>query len=498
MRLGIQQRIGAVIALLLSISLLVIGGAHFALENLHNLANGSVAFFLESDTVANLRTTVDSEMAPIRLLFRADPNKAYEGWRGASEKVDGIIAKLKKDPVLTREERRFLASIARHQNEIEREVKRLFSRSAHAPTPGALDAAISSIERHADSIDELVDRWRRVDGREVSAGMERIDSVHDIERNLIFGALFVLLIGAAIAFSASRSISKPLIELHQGVDKISKGDLEYTSKIKTGDEIEDLAEAFNRLAYNLRHEEKTASEIQRRLLPQKKLRAPGVRVHARQIHAKLVGGDWFDYYRFEDEVRLLIADASGKGMPGALLATVGMSAIRSEPKLANTIESILRKTNKTVTNRFGSTDFITLFSAQLSLNSRRFVYINCGHEPALYYNANHRSWGLLPCHSGLPLGISAELFDPIPQVLMLNPGDKLILYTDGLHDVRDKKGLFLTMDTILGWLNKHEHLAIEILTDELVNKAVAFNDGPLMDDITLLGLELSHSSSSVT
>lgn len=497
MRMSVQQKISAVLALLVIVSLSIIGFAYNALENIHALAERSAHLFLEVQTVNRLHLAVERNISPSELMLSSNSRADQRNFNRGLKEIDGLINELASGLTLFDKEERILEAIRDTKDRIGAEADKTFF--ARPPVDRQVKvAAARSLEDDLTRIGDRLDEWRRLDEREVKTDLFRSQTVHGIELELFLGSLVVLLIGGALSYHVIQRVSKPILELHKGVERFSRGDLMHPVDIRTGDEIQDLAEAFNDLVSNLRQEEEMASDIQRRLLPQDKLSAPGVRIYTRQTQAKLVGGDWFDYYQFGDEVRLLIADASGKGMPGALLATVGMSAIRSEPKYSSTIENILRKTNRTVTNRFGITDFITLLSAQLSLKSGRFVYINCGHEPPLYFNAKDARWTVLSSPANLPLGISAELFDPTPQLMMLNPGDKFILYTDGLHDVRDEERRFLTMEAIVDWLNERSELGIEEITDALIEKAVDFNDGPLADDITLLGIELTAESSTGT
>ncbi len=350
------------------------------------------------------------------------------------------------------------------------------------------------VDHHYEEVTALVKEWRELDTVEVKESLLRVDSIYNVKRQLIASSLAILVLGVAISLSVTRFIVKPIVDLHKGVENIDRGGLEFAPMIKTHDEIQDLAEAFSHMVQNLRSEEKMAAKIQNRLLPQKKLQTPGVQIQARQFSARVVGGDWFDYYQHKDEIRLLIADASGKGMPGALLATVGMSAIRAEPKFSSTIDQVLVSANETVTHRFGGSDFITLFSAQLSLDDNLLSYINCGHEPPILYKAKDQTWALLDCPSGLPLGISVNLFQPQLQTIALDPGDKILLYTDGLHSVRNKERDFLGMSAITDWLNEQKELGIETLMDKLLDRVIAYNHGPISDDVTVLGLEMTVST----
>lgn len=345
-------------------------------------------------------------------------------------------------------------------------------------------------DRHVEEATAALRAFEKIDEEELSDALARLQAVQSTVL-LVFGAFGVIgTLGIISLAGVTRNFTGPIYRFAQGVKYISQGNLDYRLKINTGDEIEELAEAFNEMVFNMYQEEQTAAEIQRRLLPPSIIRLPGLKLHAKEIQAKLVGGDWYDYYRIDNTLYLLIADASGKGMPGALVATVAMSAIRSEPKTETNMQSLLQRVNKTVEARLGGSDFVTLFMAMLDLDTNELTFVNCGHEPPLFYPASHENWTLLPCDSGMPLGITGGDFHPHTQKIKLNAGDKLILYTDGLHDLRDKDGRFFNMELVRRWLDEHRQLPIEPLMDGIVEEALAFSDGRLIDDVTLLGLQL--------
>jgi serine phosphatase RsbU (regulator of sigma subunit) len=487
MRIGIEKKIGSVMVLLIAVCLGIIGLAFSALGDINRVAIRNADYLYECKNVYKLSLALERNISPAKLMLSTSSVGEKELFRNGIFAIDNAAAELGRQPGMDAQKIKTLAKIRHQVEDIDILANKTFFSNRSADEKTKFTAA-RVIDWRLSNILNRLSRWRQINQEGIEANVLKSQEVGRIKMQLLAGSLAILFIGASLALIFTRLISKPILELHEGIERVRRGDIAHKVVIKTNDQIQDLADTFNRLVYNLRQEEETASEIQRRLVPQKKLRAPGVRVYARQTHAKLVGGDWFDYYRFEDEVRLLIADASGKGMPGALLATVGMSTIRSEPKLSSTIESILRRTNKTIVNRFGSADFITLMSARLSLSTMKFAYTNCGHEPPLHYDAANRLWTMLSCPSGLPLGISTELFNPGSQHMILAPGDKIVFYTDGLHDVRNKKNRFLTMEDILAWLNRQKNMSIEHLTDALLKKAVDY--GPIIDDITLLGLEI--------
>lgn len=377
------------------------------------------------------------------------------------------------------------------QKKINKEMDTLFS-----PTISLEQASFfaSSIEHDLELIVAYLYDFREISERSLEENINTIDSISAINRNFAISIIGMVILWFAATFATSRYVTAPLGKLHREVRSISSGNFERRISIKTGDEIEELAEDFNDMFDSIREEQLTAATLQEKLLPPKRIRVKGVKIHAHQVQAKVVGGDWYDYYHTNDSVSFLIADASGKGMAGALVATLTMSSLRSEVKNLETIGMVLRKTNRTIESRLGAGNFSTMFFGNLSLYTHELIYINCGHELPFWYRAETDTWEFLQCRSSLPLGISTEHFHPRKEKVQLGKGDKLLLYTDGLHDIRNPERHFFGLEAITTWLNSQEHITINRLIDNLLDKALAYGENVIPDDITLLGLEIVSDS----
>jgi len=380
-----------------------------------------------------------------------------------------------------------LEKIAPLQKKINTDMDTLFS------PPLSLEQAnfsASSIEHDLELVVAYLYDFRNVSERALGNNIKTLDSISIINRNFALSIVGMVILWFAATFATANYVTAPLGRLHREVKSISSGNFERRISIKTGDEIEELADDFNDMFDSIREEQLTAASLQEKLLPPKRIRVKGVKIHAHQVQAKVVGGDWYDYYHTNNSVSFLIADASGKGMAGALVATLAMSSLRSEVKNLETIGMVLRKTNRTIESRLGAGNFSTMFFGNLSLITHELTYINCGHEPPFWYRAEADSWEFLQSRSSLPLGISTEHFHPRKEKVQLKKGDKLLLYTDGLHDVRNQKRHFFGLEAITTWLNSHEQITINELIDSLLEKALAFGENVIPDDITLLGLEV--------
>jgi serine phosphatase RsbU (regulator of sigma subunit)/CHASE3 domain sensor protein len=491
MKASIRIKLMGPIAIILIVVFIMIAIAYVELEHLGDIANHQVALFNEIALVSQLNENLQRLPRPVDHYLITGSS---QGEKIFDEQVKALRSNLKrvdKLPIINPQERKLLKKIANQTEEAIKKLKVVFLTNPKTNPKVAFELMRQGDEK-INQATKNMRKFRQIDQQEIIETSKEAKKANSTEQNLIIGLVLIALLASGFGVVVTYLIIRPIIRFHEGVELMSEGNLSSKLEIKTGDEIEDLAKAFDQMVQSLRQEEETAARIQQRLLPPKLPNLEGVKIHAQLLQSKIVGGDWYDYYKLDNNLYLTIADASGKGMPGALLSTVAMSTIRSEPKRTSNMLEVLKKTNKTVVNRLGGGDFVTLFSARLNLDTHTMSYINCGHEPPLIYRTVDQSWTLLECQSGLAIGISEKLFDPKMQEIKLQTGDRLLLYTDGLHDVRNPKGELFNLKLIVKWLDDHKELPLEKLINNLTKAATNFSGlRQPRDDITILAIEIT-------
>lgn len=490
MKLNIRVKLIGPLILIMINAALMITVAYFSLQNIRADEERRLRIFSEFAAVSLTKSALARQDAPVHDYLINDDISEKTFYDRFVAETRRRLNSLEKNFALSKKEKQIITRVKKSQERIESDAEQIFT----IPNPVGNKIGVQ-LMRDLDAKREQalgkLDELHRLEQEKIKSGLpfhERL--IQGTQNNILFGLLIIFLIFLIFIYLVSRYVSQPILKLHRGVEEMSMGNLGVRVNLQTGDELQDLAEVFNDMAFNLSQEQQTAAKIQRRLLPQKQPKVPGINLFAKQALAKIVGGDWYDYYRLGDNLFVLIADASGKGMPGALLSTVTMSTMRSEPKTEVPLIELLKKTNKTVVNRLGAEDFVTLFAAQLNLNNYEFNYVNCGQEPPLIFQPSSGSWSTLKTASCLPIGISEPLFNPTVEVIKLSKGTRLILFTDGLHDVRDRQGRFFALELVIAWLNENKQLPLPSLIGGLVDKALKFGQGQLIDDITLLGMEI--------
>lgn len=228
-----------------------------------------------------------------------------------------------------------------------------------------------------------------------------------------------------------------------------------------------------------------ASGIQSSLLPRERLLAGGVKIHAKQQQARIVGGDWFDYWTHGDKVFLVIGDASGSGVGAALFATMAMSALRVEAREHKRILEILEHVNKNLFLTNQTESFVTVFFGVLDLPTMTLSYTNAGHEEPLGIGPEGKNPEPLISKSRSLLGIFAR---PDLDVMRreLHPGERLVMFTDGVIDAQNPRGKFYGFKRLNRFVIANRDLPAEEFIDALIESVLEFCNGEPKDDLTVM------------
>ncbi len=284
-------------------------------------------------------------------------------------------------------------------------------------------------------------------GKEIATAIKQV-------KNLIFAiTIFVLILGLPISWIMVSFITKPVRILTEGVQIIGTGNLDHKIIIPTKDEIGQLAETFNQMTQQLKNaqgklieserlkkELQIAQQIQQSLLPKKCPQIPAFSISTFYKAAKEVGGDYYDFFWVTPKkLGIVIADVSGKGIPGSLGMALTRSIFRSQITETSQPAAVLAKTNVLVCRDIKKGLFVTMFFAILNIENKTLQYSSAGHNPLLFIHQNKASWTK---SGGIALGMADEtLFNQNikQETLSLNKGDLLIFYTDGITEAMNKK-----------------------------------------------------------
>jgi serine phosphatase RsbU (regulator of sigma subunit) len=237
----------------------------------------------------------------------------------------------------------------------------------------------------------------------------------------------------------------------------------------------------------LEEELSIARSIQQDLLPSQLPSDGWFRAAGSSIASREVGGDYFDVRQIDSNtVACVIADVSGKGMSAALLAALLQGAFLFASEGPILIEDLMSRVNRFLNERAKGEKYATVFYCTIQRNGE-LRWSNAGHpKPILLRSASE----LLPLEStGLPLGmLDAAVYET--KTLQLQPGDKIILYSDGLSEAESAEGEFFDRKHFLEFLRANATAGGVELHDKLIQALEDFTEGAEPgDDITTLVLE---------
>jgi sigma-B regulation protein RsbU (phosphoserine phosphatase) len=231
-----------------------------------------------------------------------------------------------------------------------------------------------------------------------------------------------------------------------------------------------------------------AREIQATFLPDRLPEIPGWDIDVRWQPARQVGGDFYDFIMLdENRIGFVIADVADKGMPAALFMTLIRTLIRSATKEKSSPAAVLKQVNELLIPDSKHGMFVTVFYGVLSLNSGMVEYANAGHNPPIVKQTSRDNLIELT-RTSMALGLfnNIEIED---RELFLNPGDWLLLYTDGVTEAFSNQGEMFGKERLFNILMDHQFISSNRLLDlieESINEFIQGTD--LSDDMTLAAL----------
>ncbi|MEZ0395154.1 MAG: GAF domain-containing protein [Anaerolineales bacterium] len=243
------------------------------------------------------------------------------------------------------------------------------------------------------------------------------------------------------------------------------------------------------LRERLEQEVQVARQIQETFLPDRLPEIPGWDLAASWRTAREVGGDFYDVFELPGgRLGLFIADVSDKGVPAALFMALTRTLVRAVVYDLPSPAEALRRVNALILPDNEQEMFVTAFYAVVDLQSGRLTYANAGHNPPLLRRAETTDLASLE-RTGAALGILPDL--PLEdRSLEMQPGDCLLLYTDGLSEAFSPTGEQFGVERLLAHFQAHACDSPRQLLNLLEAAAETFMESPTpADDMTLLALK---------
>ena len=245
--------------------------------------------------------------------------------------------------------------------------------------------------------------------------------------------------------------------------------------------------------FAIQKELEIAEQIQTSILPREVPRHAGIEIAARYLPMSAVAGDFYDFLTFErNHLGILIADVTGHGVPAALIASMLKVAFASQAAHADDPARVLAGLNKALCGKFED-HFVTAAYLYADLHSKMIRYAGAGHPPVLFKNRSNGEARSIE-QNGFFLGMFPEA-DYSSIEMRLQPGDRFVLYTDGLPESKNASDEEFGIPRCLKILNTHTTLSAGAMADRMLSEIASWSAATKSsgrqqeDDMTLIVLD---------
>lgn len=312
---------------------------------------------------------------------------------------------------------------------------------------------------------------------------------------IVFGALFVL-----IYIVIKHLIVGNIVKVNESLAAITDGNLDTVVDVRSSREFNDLSDDINETVDTLKNyiaeanaridtELQYARDIQRSALPSVFPEREEIDLYALMRPAKQVGGDFYDFYFLgRSKLVFLVADVSGKGIPASLFMMRAKTILKSYAENRISLPDIFTNANYQLCEGNDTAMFVTSWMGILDTETGELNYVNAGHNRPLI----KRHGGSYEYLTGKPGFVLAAVEGMVykMQTIMLEPGDEIFLYTDGVVEAADRQEKPYGDDRLLRCANEHPECDAETFCKEILADVDSFTGGaPQFDDITELSLK---------
>ena len=349
-----------------------------------------------------------------------------------------------------------------------------------------------------------------VEGYTLFALLPRNEVFFSRDSMLLYIAACNLALFAVIFWMVSHLVKRLVINdvyrVNEDLQKITSGNLDVVLNERTTPEFGLLSDGINKTVQSLKAaisaaagridaELEFARAIQCSSLPSVFPAYPereDFDIFAVMRAAKVVGGDFYDFYlRDKNQLVIVVADVADKGIGAALFMMTAKTLIKSLAESGLSPAEIFTQANKRITAQNDQDIFLTAFLAVLDLTTGRLICANAGHEHPLIFRRAEGRYAWLEAGHGLPLGAMPNSRYR-EQTFQIAPGDRLLLYTDGVSEAENSRGERFGLSGIENAVLGTERMDAEQTVQALLRRVDDFASGvEQADDITILALEFT-------
>lgn len=318
---------------------------------------------------------------------------------------------------------------------------------------------------------------------------------------LVFAALFSL-----IFLLIKRLIVRNIRKINKSLTQITNGDLDVTVNVRDNEEFASLSDDINSTVATLKHyideaaarfdkDLEIAKTIQRSALPSVFPPYPNRKdfsIFASMDAAKEVGGDFYDFYMLDEEnIAFVVADVSGKGIPGAMFMMTSKTLIKSHAESGLPVDQVFTQVNAQLCENNEAEMFVTAWLGVLNLKTGLIKYVNAGHNPPAIKHSDGTYEYIKGKANFVLAGMEGVKYKE--QEIQLQAGDEVYLYTDGVTEAHDKDKQLFGEERLLDSLNSTEGMSVDEICKKVKKDVDAFvGEAEQFDDITMLCIRLNE------
>lgn len=398
-------------------------------------------------------------------------------------------------------------------NREQKPVRKFMVLKQVAGTPFIVAAAVEIDKYFLPVQQEIIHSQERAREKAYASLKESTDSTR--ERATLYGiagCVGILILGGCFGIWFTSSISRPIMELRDGVKQIGEGNLQAQVSVQGPEEIKQLAQSFNLLGQRLTEyvehlaeetaarqklesELSIAAEIQRSLLPvgfKPFAEREDLEIYALMQPARDVGGDFYDFFPVDKEnLCFAIGDVCGKGVPASILMAVTKSLLETAAGESLDPGRILALVNRRLSQNNENCVFVTVFCGILNVDTGELVYANGGHDSPLLVR-QQKEVEMIQLTGGPALGLFEDASFGTLR-FRLRPGDMLFTYTDGVTEALDEQQRFFSKEKLAEEVYFRRDGSARELIEYVYGAIRSFSQGaPQADDITMMALRIDR------
>lgn len=328
-------------------------------------------------------------------------------------------------------------------------------------------------------------------GKEILSPIVRLRTYY-----FMIGAGFIFLVLLLIRLVTRGTVSS-IRDISQAADSIARGDYGDPLPVKSRDEVGELTRSFNTMALQLEERIRlkealdVAMEVQQNLLPTEMPQVKGLDIAGKSIYCDETGGDLYDFLevccRNSDQLGIAVGDVSGHGISAALLMATVRAFLRCRVTQPGGIAEIISDVNRLAAYDTRETSqFITLFYAQIDPAKKTMSWVRAGHDPAIFYDPAMNRFNELD-GEGVALGIDGEIKYRENVKTELSRGQIIVIGTDGLWETRNKAGEMFGKERLKVLIGEHAQSSAEKMLTSIIDSITAFRGSVKQeDDVTLV------------